>query len=120
MTKEAVGWLRRVVEELGTPTLNLHSDDESSAKALTRALAQEAAKEIGGGVTCTTTYAPTGSHQSNGQCERWIRTMEGLVRTFVSAATGNGINVTASHAFYHWLVRHAGFAYNRFHVREGA
>jgi hypothetical protein len=118
VNKDAISWLRRFVQELGSPTVNLHSDDESSAKALTRALAQEAVKEIGGGMTCTTTCAPTGSHESNGKCERWIRTVEGLIRTYVSAAVNNGIEVQAKHSFYAGSVRHAAFVYNSCHGRE--
>jgi len=42
---EALSWLKRVVMEVGgmNSDLNFHSDDESSAKALTRELASEAA-----------------------------------------------------------------------------
>ncbi len=62
--------------------------------------------------------APAGNHESNGQCERWIRTVEGLVRTYVSASVDNGIDVQAKHALFTWIVCHAAYTYNRFHVRD--
>jgi hypothetical protein len=119
VNEEAVQWLKRVVQEVGCPTINLHSDDESSAKALTRALAQEAAKVVGGSTTATTTYAATGSHESNGRCERWVRTLEGMTRTLVSSCVGNGINAEGRHQFFQGVVRHAAFVYNRYNIRGG-
>ena len=50
VNREAVSWLRRFIADVGCKDINLHSDDETSTKALTRALATEAAANL-----CTAT-----------------------------------------------------------------
>ena len=62
-------------------------------------------------------WVPRASHASNGQAEKAIQTIRtnGLtLRSFVEARIGASIE--GHRHFYPWVMRHAGFLYNRFSV----
>ena len=62
-------------------------------------------------------WVPRGSHQSNGQAEKAIQTIRTngrTLRAFVESRVGAAIE--GHRHFYPWIMRHAGFVYNRFAV----
>jgi hypothetical protein len=64
--------------------------------------------------------SPVGSHESNGGAERAVQTVRGLARVYLDAlqAKTGCTEMPASSPWWSWAIRHAAWAYNRFHVRQ--
>ena len=120
--EKGAGALKRVVEQLvrlslqvapGQPVL-FQADPEPAIRQIINAC--EACRSRLGLAT-EKRWVPRGSHQSNGQAEKAIQTIRTNGRTwraFVESRVGAAIE--GHRHFYPWIMRHAGFVYNRFAV----
>ena len=111
------------IADIGYPKVVLKNDNEPAIEGL--------AKEIRGasrGLADTVQMeamipenSEVGESQSNGRTERAVGTMEGLVRTLKSALEERiGVTLDPTDNMLKWLVEHASYVYNNFHVgRDG-
>ena len=120
--EKGAGALKRVVEQLVRLSLQVapgqavlfQGDPEPSIRQIINAC--EACRSRLGLAT-EKRWVPRASHASNGQAEKAIQTIRtnGLtLRSFVEARIGASIE--GHRHFYPWVMRHAGFLYNRFSV----
>ena len=118
--EKGAGALKRVVEQLvrlslqvapGQPVL-FQGNPEPAIRQIINAC--EACRSRLGLAT-EKRWVPRGSHQSNGQAEKAIQTIRTngrTLRAFVESRVGAAIE--GRRHFYPWIMRHAGFVYNRF------
>ena len=124
--EKGAGALKRVVEQLvrlslqvapGQPVL-FQGNPEPAIRQIINAC--EACRSRLGLAT-EKRWVPRGSHQSNGQAEKAIQTIRTngrTLRAFVESRVGAAIE--GRRHFYPWIMRHAGFVYNRFAVNPKA
>ncbi|CAE7886457.1 unnamed protein product [Symbiodinium sp. KB8] len=120
--EKGAGALKRVVEQLVRLSLQVapgqsvlfQGDPEPSIRQIINACEACRARL---GLATEKRWVPRASHASNGQAEKAIQTIRtnGLtLRSFVEARIGASIE--GHRHFYPWVMRHAGFLYNRFSV----
>ena len=95
---------------LGYKKLILKNDQEVSIKALSQAVRNGFSGEI------VPEESPKGDHhgQSNGEAERSVQTVQGLVRTLKSSLEEKGITLEPSSAVLAWMVEYAGVLHTLF------
>ena len=95
---------------LGYKKLILKNDQEASIKALSQAVRNGFSGEI------VPEESPKGDHhgQSNGEAERSVQTVQGLVRTLKSSLEEKGITLEPSSAVLAWMVEYAGILHTLF------
>ena len=95
---------------LGYKKLILKNDQEVSIKALSQAVRNGFSGEI------VPEESPKGDHhgQSNGEAERSVQTVQGLVRTLKSSLEEKGITLEPSSAVLAWMVEYAGILHTLF------
>ena len=95
---------------LGYKKLILKNDQEVSIKALSQAVRNGFSGEI------VPEESPKGDHhgQSNGEAERSVQTVQGLVRTLKSSLEEKGITLEPSSAVLAWMVEYAGTLHTLF------
>ena len=64
-------------------------------------------------------HNPRYDHQSAGLVERGVQTLECIARTLLLALQARmGRDIPVQHPIVHWVVKHAGWLYNRFQVAK--
>ena len=107
-------WIR----ELGHHRVILQSDGEPGILAFAHAVRDRVIAD-GRAQQVTCQASPVGSHQSNGRAEKAIQTLRGLSRVYLEhVKERTGITFDNTSGWWAWALRHAAWAYNRFHVRQ--
>ena len=107
----SVRQLLRVLEYLGYNELTLKCDQES---ALTKVI-ENAKVHRGANTQTMMEHSAVGDSQGNGLIERANRSVEGQVRTMISALEEKiGSKVSGTDSILPWLILHAGTILNRF------
>ncbi|CAE7251708.1 unnamed protein product [Symbiodinium sp. CCMP2592] len=98
------------LEFLGYKKLVLKNDQEASIKALSLAVRNGFSGEI------VPEESPKGDHhgQSNGEAERSVQTVQGLVRTLKASLTEKGITLEPTSAVFAWMIEYAGVLHTLF------
>ncbi|CAE7451931.1 GIP, partial [Symbiodinium sp. CCMP2456] len=120
--EKGAGALKRVVEQLVRLSLQVapgqavlfQGDPEVSIRQVINACEACRARL---GLATEKRWVPRGSHASNGQAEKAIQTIRTnalTLRSFVEARIGASIE--GQRHFFPWVMRHAGYLYNRFAV----
>ncbi|CAE6933232.1 RE2 [Symbiodinium sp. CCMP2592] len=98
------------LEFLGYKKLVLKNDQEASIKALSLAVRNGFSGEI------VPEESPKGDHhgQSNGEAERSVQTVQGLVRTLKASLTEKGITLEPTSSVFAWMIEYAGVLHTLF------
>ena len=95
--------------------ITLQTDQEEAIMSLMSKMPNE----VKGEVQLTMQKSPVGSNQSNGRAERAVRNIGGLTRAVLfEMQKSTGHRVTVDDPLLIWGVRHAGWLYERYHVRQ--
>ena len=109
----SVRQLLTVLDYLGYSEVTLNCDQESAFNKVI----SDAKVHRGPNTQTNVEHSPVGDSQSNGLVERANRTVEGQVRTMVSAFEEKlGGQIGADDSIFPWLILHAGTVLNRFLV----
>jgi len=102
---QAIKQLAREIKLSGYSRLVLKSDQEPSIKALIEAVKNERAEDI---ETLMQEESPVGEHQSNGEVENAIKSVQAQMRTMRLALQSRyGCKIRADHPIMPWLIKHA-------------
>ena len=127
--QDAVKVVMNFVKDLGHVKTSMQCDAESALKALLSQVQMEMCRQSddAGGVRQVRVRTTNGhSSNSNGMAERAIRTVKGLVRTFVhdiQERLQEGVaptwKISVQDGILDYIVRHVVWLYNSFHIPRG-
>ena len=104
--------------ELGHPRMVLQCDGEPAIMAFLNAVRDRVVQQ-GKAEQITVQVSPVGSHQSNGAAEKAVQQLRGMARVYLEHIKDKtGVLFGATSNWWAWALRHAAWAYNRFHVRS--
>ena len=107
------------IADIGYPKVVLKNDNEPAIEALAKEI-RNGSRGIADTVRMEAIIpenSEVGESQSNGRTERAVGSMEGLIRTLKSALEERiGIKLEPTDNILKWLVEHASYLYNNFHV----
>ena len=102
--KYALFCVVRDIEQSGYNRMILKSDQENSMTDIINAVKREGAEDI----DVMTEKSPVGEHQSNGEVERAIQSVQELMRVMKLALQSRyKSRIRGDHPILPWLVRHA-------------
>ena len=104
-------WCIRQLQNIGYDKFTLQADAEPAIQAFIKMCSS---KVQGKEIHCRCT--PSGSHQSNGQVERWHQTLQGQVKALLLEAQVrfNLPDLSNNWELLSWVVRHAAWLIQRF------